>query len=101
MADQEKNPMQEELEELLLTDEEGNDITFQLLDAINYEGGRYLVLQDPEDENYVVIMKETELNEDESTFVELEDQALLEAIFALFKERNAQRFDFDEDEDGE
>lgn len=99
MAD-EKNPMQEEFdaEELILTDEEGNDITFQLLDAISYEGGRYLVLQDPDDENYVVIMQETELNEEESTFTELEDEDLLEKLFELFKERNASKLGFDDEE---
>lgn len=99
MADDQKTPQEAfEQEELVLTDEDGNDITFQLLDVIDHEGGRYLVLQDPDDENYVVIMQETELDGDESTFTELEDQDLLETVFALFKKRNQDKFDF-EDED--
>ncbi|MCD7919964.1 MAG: DUF1292 domain-containing protein [Clostridiales bacterium] len=100
MSEQEHDPMLDEFEqdELILTDEDGNDITFQLLDVINHEGGRYLVLQDPENENYVVIMQEEEQNGDESTFTELEDEALLETIFALFKERNRETIDFDDEE---
>jgi uncharacterized protein YrzB (UPF0473 family) len=100
MADQEKNPMQEELEleDLILTDEDGNDVTFQLLDIIVHEDGRYLVLQDPEDENYVTIMQETALNEDESTFTELEDDDLLETIYAIFKERNQDKLEFDDED---
>ncbi|MCD8161505.1 MAG: DUF1292 domain-containing protein [Clostridiales bacterium] len=100
MSEQENNPMLDEFEqdELILTDEDGNDITFQLLDVITHQGGRYLVLQDPEDENYVVIMREEEQHGDESTFTELEDEALLETIFALFKERNQETIDFDDEE---
>lgn len=98
MADDQKNPQEAfDQDELVLTDEDGNDITFQLLDVIEHEGGRYLVLQDPDDENYVVIMQETELNGDESTFTELEDQDLLETIFALFKERNEENLDLEDE----
>lgn len=88
-----------EPEELLLADEDGNELAFRLLDAADYEGGHFLLLQDPEDENYVVILQETAVSAEEAAYAEPEDEALLEALFALFRERNAGRLELDEDED--
>lgn len=88
-----------ETEELILTDEDGNELAFRLLDAADYEGGHFLLLQDPEDENYIVILQETAVSTEESAYAEPEDEALLEALFALFRERNAGRLELDEDEE--
>lgn len=82
---------------LTLTDEDGNDVPFELLDSIDYEGKEYLImLPDQEDATDVFIM-EVEPNDDGTeTFVTVDDDAILDAVFALFQERFRGFFDFEE-----
>ena len=55
MAD-EKNigtPAEEEIEIITLTDENGEDMDFEFLDLVEYEGKRYAVLLPPVEDNII------------------------------------------------
>jgi hypothetical protein len=52
---------------------------------------------DDADDGYVLVMQ-IEYNEEEAEFcVIVEDEAIVEAVFDLFKEQNADLFEFDEE----
>ena len=87
--------MEYEAEILTLTDEEGNDVEFEILDEIDYEDRTYLVLLplEVEDADEVLILS-VEAEGEEETFLPVEDDDVLEKVFDLFKERNDDIFDF-------
>ena len=74
----------EELDNILiLNDEEGNEVEFEFLDIIEYEGEEYVVLlpvedEDAEEAGEVVILKlEDTDNEEEESYVSVEDEEVL------------------------
>lgn len=86
---------------ITLTDEEGNDIDFQLLDIIDYEGSEYAALlpvsegvEEDERQEVLILLVCGEDDEDVS-FEVVEDFGTVEKIFALFKERNSELFSFE------
>ena len=88
----------EELSSVItLTDEDGNDVEFEFADLIEYEGKEYVVLLPLEEDDNEVVILEVEPDADDpemENYLGIEDEALLEAIFALFKERNQDEFNF-------
>ncbi len=95
-------PNEQEGEELdniiVLNDENGDEIEFEFLDLIEYEGEEYVVLlpHDEEDEaDEVVILKlEDTDSEDEESYVSVEDEEVLQAVFEIFKEKFKDEFNF-------
>ena len=91
----------EELDNILvLNDEDGNEVEFEFLDLIEYEGEEYVVLLPVEDEESdepgeVVILKleDTESDEEES-YVSVEDEEILNKVFEKFKEKFEDEFNF-------
>ncbi len=83
---------------ILLNDEDNNEMPFEFLDLIEYENEEYVVLlpleEEDEDEDEVVILKLETTDEEEETYVGVDDEVLLEAIFEIFKQRNNERFNF-------
>ena len=79
---------EEEVSILTLTDENGQDVNFEYLDCIEYEGIEYLVLM-PEDEedNEVVILAVEPVDEENENYMAVEDEAILNAVFEIFKEK--------------
>ena len=95
----------EELDNIIvLNDEEGNEVQFEFLDLVELEEEEYVVLlpvtaEGEEDEGEVVILKleDTEDSEEES-YVGVEDEEILNKVFAIFKEKYKDEFNFvDED----
>ncbi len=89
----------EELDNIIvLNDENGDEIEFEFLDLIEYEGEEYVVLlpHDEEDEaDEVVILKlEDTDSEDEESYVSVEDEHILQAVFEIFKEKFKDEFNF-------
>lgn len=85
---------------ITLTDEEGNDIDFQLLDIIDWEGSEYAALlpvsegvEENERQEVLILLICGEGDEDVS-FEVVEDFATVEKIFAVFRQRNADLFNF-------
>ena len=99
--DLEKNTpeMDEELDNIIiLNDEEGNEVKFEYLDLIEYSGEEYVILlpvEEEEDADEVVILKvEDTDSEDEESYVGVDDQEILNAVFAIFKDKFKDEFNF-------
>ena len=82
----ETNLPEEETGILTLTDENGQDVNFEYLDCIEYEGTEYLVLM-PEGEDEIVIMEVEPVDEENENYLAVEDEAVLDAVYAIFKEK--------------
>ena len=67
---------------IVLTDEDGIDVEFEFCASVEYEGNEYVVLLPTED--------------DEVTYVGVDDDDVLQAVFDLFKEQAGDEFDFEE-----
>ena len=82
------NNEEEETEILTLTDENGMDTDFEYLDCIPYEGKEYLVLL-PADEaaTEVVILEVEPVDEENENYLAVEDEAVLDAVYGMFKEK--------------
>ena len=88
---------EEEVSTLTLTDENGVDTTFEYLDCIEYEGVEYLVLMPEDDESGELVILEVEpVDEDMENYLAVEDEAVLNAVFAIFKEKYKDVFTFEE-----
>ena len=88
---------------IYLNDENGNDVKFEFLDLIEYESEQYVVLlpaEGNEEENgEVVILKlEDSESEDEESYVSVEDEETLNAVFDIFKDKFKDEFNFDDAE---
>ena len=79
-------PEEEETSILTLTDENGQDVDFEYLDCIEYQGTEYLVLM-PEGEDEIVIMEVEPVAEENENYLAVEDEAVLDAVYAIFKEK--------------
>ena len=96
----------EELDNIIvLNDEEGNEVQFDFLDLVELDEEEYVVLlpvsvEGEEDEGEVVILKleDTDENSEEESYVGVEDEEILNKVFAIFKEKYKDEFNFvDED----
>ena len=79
----------EELDNILtLTDENGEEADFEYLDTIEYEGKEYIVLIPMEDDaNEILILEVQPVDEDLENYVAVTDEAILNAVYAIFKDR--------------
>lgn len=93
----------EELDNIVvLNDEEGNEVEFEFLDLIEYEGEEYVVLlpndEEEEDAGEVLILKlEDTESEDEESYVSVDDEEVLNKVFEIFKEKFKDEFNFVEE----
>jgi len=79
---------EEEVSILTLTDENGEEVSFEYLDCIEYEGVEYLVLAPEGDETgETVILEVQPVDEENENYTGVEDEAILEAVFEIFKEK--------------
>ena len=89
--------MEEEVSILTLTDENGADVDFEYLDCIEYEGKEYLVLMPVEEEsNEIVILEVEPVDEENENYLAVSDEAVLDAVYAIFKERYADILTFED-----
>lgn len=70
---------------ITLTDENGNEVDFLLLDVMQYEGADYMVLlplsdEDGEEEEEELFFLRAEKTEEGEIYSSIEDEALLNAI---------------------
>ena len=81
-------PEEEEESTITLTDENGDEVEFEYLDCIEYEGKEYLCLIPAEEEaNEIVILEVEPVDEENENYISVEDEAVLNAVFAIFKDR--------------
>ena len=90
------NLPEEEINILTLTDENGNEAEFEYLDIIEYEGAEYLILLPVEEDNDEIVILEIEpVDEENENYLAVEDQATLDAVYGIFKERFKDVFTFE------
>ena len=90
----------EELDNIIiLNDEDGNEVEFEFLDLMEYEGEEYIILlptEESEDNDEVVILKVEDVEDDPDmeTYVSVDDEDTLNAVFEMFKEKFKDEFNF-------
>ena len=68
-------------------DEDGEELTFEFLDSIEYEGKEYLALLPAEEDNNEIVILEVEpIDEENENYLTVDDEATLEAVYAIFKD---------------
>ena len=88
---------EEEVSILTLTDENGADVEFEYLDCIEYQGKEYLVLMPlEEDSDEIVILEIEPVDEENENYLAVEDEAVLNAVFGIFKEKYQDVLTFEE-----
>lgn len=81
---------------IVLNDEDGNKIEFEFLDLISYRQKEYVVLLPLKDsDEQVVILQVEEADEETENYISVENEFVLNTVFALFKERNKDFFTFE------
>jgi len=92
-----ENILEEEVSILTLTDENGEDVAFEYLDCIDYEGKEYLVLMPADDEsNEIVILQVEPVDEENENYLSVSDEAVLNAVYEIFKEKFQDILTFEE-----
>ena len=88
---------EEESSILTLTDENGQDVDFEYLDCIEYQGKEYLVLMPADEISTEIVILEVEPVDDENeNYLSVEDEALLNAVYEIFKEKYKDVLTFEE-----
>lgn len=81
---------------IVLNDENGNEIEFEFLDLISYRQKEYVVLLPLKDsDDQVVILQVEAADEETENYIGVENEFVLNTVFALFKERNKDFFTFE------
>ena len=83
-----ENIMEEESGILTLTDEDGQEVDFEYLDSVDYDGKEYLVLMPADQaETQIVILEVEPVDEENENYLSVSDEAVLDAVYGIFKER--------------
>ena len=86
---------EEESSIITMTDENGQDVDFEYLDCIEYEGKEYLVLiPAEEDSNEIVILEVEPVDDELENYLAVENEDILNAVYEIFKERYKDVLDF-------
>lgn len=99
------NNSEEELSDniITLTDEEGKEYNFELLDLVELDNEEYVVLlpvddEESEEPGEVVILKvedsDDDSDEETESYVSVEDEETLTKVFEMFKDKFKNEFDF-------
>ena len=77
---------QEQLEaEVILQDEEGNEVIFDIIDVFDFNGKNYAVLCPKDDEESAIIFEMKELDGDDLTLQEIEDDSVWEEVVTYWE----------------
>ena len=96
----------EELDNIIiLNDEEGKEVKFEFLDLVELDEEEYVVLlpvseegEEDEAEGVILKLEDTDEDSEEESYVGVEDEEILNKVFAIFKEKYKDEFNFvDED----
>ena len=88
---------EEESSLITLTDDNGVETVFEYLDCIEYQGKEYLVMiPAEEDANEIVILEIQPVDEENENYLAVTDDAVLEAVYAIFKEKFQDVLEFED-----
>ena len=94
--------MQEEYTNVItLTDSGGSDVDFEVLDIVPYKEHEYVVMLPVDDESdspeaVILELLEAEEDNEEDMLQGVDDEEILNAVFNLFMEKNADEFQFEQ-----
>lgn len=91
----------EEMDNIITLQGENGAVQFEFLALIMYQDAEFVILLPVDDESgeVVILMMESESEDnDEITYVGVEDEETLMQVFNIFKERFAHMFDFVDEE---
>lgn len=89
--------MEEQEGIITLTNENGEEVEYQFIDSITYENAEYVVLLPVDEEDCEVVILAVEADDDEmENYVFVDDEEILEGVYAIFKERFADELDFED-----
>ena len=83
-----KDLVQEEESSIItFVDENGEEVAFEYLDCIEYQGKEYLCLLPANEESSEIVILEVEpVDEENENYLAVEDEAVLDGVYAIFKE---------------
>ena len=82
---------------ITLPNENGEEVEYQFIDSITYENAEYVVLLPVDEEDCEVVILAVEADDDEmENYVFVDDEEILEGVYAIFKERFADELDFED-----
>ncbi|MCQ2452548.1 MAG: DUF1292 domain-containing protein [Oscillospiraceae bacterium] len=87
--------LDEEIPIIELEDENGEKVEFELLDVLEYRGKEYIVVLPTDDDSTVIIMEIEPIDEESERYLPVPDEAIVEAVYELFKEKNKDLYDFE------
>lgn len=80
---------------IILNDDEGNEVEFDFLDLIPYRGNEYVVLLlASDDADEVVILQLEETDDEAESYISVNNELTLQAVFEIFKEKAKDKFNF-------
>ena len=91
----------EEMDNIITLQGENGEVQFEFLDLVMYQDTEFVILLPVDDESgeVVILMMESESeDDDEISYVGVEDEETLMQVFDIFKERFAHMFDFIDEE---
>lgn len=86
-----------EPEIITLEDDLGNEQDFEFLDVVEYDGNEYVILlpvEEGESDEVMILLIES-VDDETENYVGIDDEDLLAEVFAVFKERYKDEFDFE------
>ena len=85
---EDKELLQEEESSIItFVDENGEEVEFEYMDCIEYQGKEYLALLPVEEDSSEVVILEIEpVDEENENYLSVEDEETLNAVYAIFKE---------------
>lgn len=90
--------MEEFDNKIILNDEAGNEVEFEFLDLIEYQGEEFVVLlpcDEADEAGEVVILKlENTDDEENESYASVDDESVLNAVFDIFKDKFKDEFNF-------
>ena len=97
MANEDILQEEEQTNILTLTDENGEDVDFEYLDSVDYEGKEYLVLMPAEElATEIVILEVEPVDEENENYLSVSDENVLNAVYEIFKDRYKDVLTFEE-----
>ena len=83
---------------IILNDEAGNEVEFEFLDFIEYQGEEFVVLlpcDETDEVGEVVILKfEDTDDEDTESYESVDDETVLNAVFKIFRDKFRDELNF-------
>lgn len=82
-----------------LFDQDGNKTVFEHLDTVLYKDNEYVICipydEEEEEVSEIVILKASEDEDGEPSLEQITEPSVMSAVYDIFRDRNADKFDFE------